>query len=89
MRNVGLDLTRSTAPHVAFTAAEPFGHPALMVSFVPMVERLPFLDVLIAREHGDTWRMYFGPASWCPPSLRARLDEYREIFPVSRPRRRC
>ena len=50
-----------------------------------MVERLPFLDVLIAREHGDTWRMYFGPASWCPPSLRARMDEYREIFPVSRP----
>ena len=56
-----------------------------MVYFVPMVERLPFLDVLIAREHGDTWRKYFGPASWCPPSLRARLDEYREIFPVSRP----
>ena len=79
---------RRTSPSNESTPAEPFGHLAPMVSFGPMVERLPFLDVLIAREHGDTWRMYFGPHRGARPVFdrgsmsTARFSPYPAPTPI-------
>lgn len=49
-----------------------------------MTPKAPVLDLFIGRD-GDAWRLYVAPASWQPGLLRMRMDEHREIFPVSQP----
>lgn len=49
-----------------------------------MSDQTPKVDVFIGR-HGETWRLYVAPGSWCPPMLRDRLGGQLEAWPVAEP----
>ncbi len=49
-----------------------------------MRPQAPILDLFVGGG-GDAYRLYFAPASSVPASLRRRLDERGDVFPVRKP----